>query len=179
MEQFNEDYTTDSAVQKSSAAGDLPTNTTMTGFTHLNLDSVDVINDDDYEGTATVSSNEITLKSIPTTYVEAGFSYAPTVKTMPVELKLPTGSIIDKKKRIVDVAAMIYLSQNLTIQGKTIDFRTFGTSTIGGSVTTTTGTKRIRGLLGYSNDAQITVSQNAPLFFTLLGLEYKVTTGVG
>ena len=179
VEQFNEDYTTDSAVQKSSAAGDLPTNKTMTGFTHLNLDSVDVINDDDYEGTATVSSNEITLKSIPTTYVEAGFSYAPTVKTMPVELKLPTGPIIDKKKRIVDIAAMIYLSQNLTIQGKTIDFRTFGTSTIGGSVTTTTGTKRIRGLLGYSNDAQITVSQNAPLFFTLLGLEYKVTTGVG
>lgn len=179
VEQFNEDYTTDSAVQKSSAAGDLPTNKTMTGFTHLNLDSVDVINDDDYEGTATVSSNEITLKSIPTTYVEAGFSYAPTVKTMPVELKLPSGPIIDKKKRIVDVAAMIYLSQNLTIQGKTIDFRTFGTSTIGGSVTTTTGTKRIRGLLGYSNDAQITVSQNAPLFFTLLGLEYKVTTGLG
>jgi hypothetical protein len=32
-------------------------------------------------------------------------------------------------------------------------------------------------MLGYDRDGQMTFSQSAPLFFTLLGVEYKVSVG--
>jgi len=37
----------------------------------------------------------------------------------------------------------------------------------------------LHGILGYSQDAKITVSQNLPLKMTLLGIEYKVATHQG
>lgn len=33
------------------------------------------------------------------------------------------------------------------------------------------------GFLGYSRDAQITISQDQPVFMTVLSLDYKVSTG--
>jgi len=33
----------------------------------------------------------------------------------------------------------------------------------------------LNGILGYTQDAQITVTQDAPLKLTLLGLEYKLS----
>jgi len=37
----------------------------------------------------------------------------------------------------------------------------------------------LHGILGYSADGQITVTQSAPLKFTLLGMEYKVSVHQG
>jgi hypothetical protein len=37
----------------------------------------------------------------------------------------------------------------------------------------------LNGVLGYNQDAQITVSQDQPLKLTLLGLEYKMATSGG
>jgi hypothetical protein len=42
-----------------------------------------------------------------------------------------------------------------------------------------TGTKVLHGILGYSTEAKITVTQSAPLKLTLLGLEYKVAVHQG
>jgi hypothetical protein len=42
-----------------------------------------------------------------------------------------------------------------------------------------TGTKVVHGILGYSNEAKITITQNYPLKFTLLGMEYKVAVHQG
>jgi len=40
-----------------------------------------------------------------------------------------------------------------------------------------TGLKTLHGILGYSYDGQITISQNAPLKMTVLGLDYKMSAG--
>jgi hypothetical protein len=40
-----------------------------------------------------------------------------------------------------------------------------------------TGKRRRKPMLGFDRMGQITISQSAPLFFTLLGLEYKVSVG--
>ena len=45
------------------------------------------------------------------------------------------------------------------------------------SVNEFTGTKTVRGLLGFSQTSQITVTQSVPLKLTLLGLEYRVSIG--
>jgi len=70
---------------------------------------------------------------------------------------------------------MLAETQNMVINGIEVPFRSFDTvSTLDADVPDYTGTKVLHGILGYSNEAKITVTQSAPLKFTLLGLEYKV-----
>ena len=38
---------------------------------------------------------------------------------------------------------------------------------------------KVDGILGYSKDAKVTVTQDLPLKMTLLGLEYKVAVNQG
>jgi len=166
VECFNDDNTTDSA--KLLSGGSKPSTTTVTGLSHLEGKTVKVIADDSMQNDKVVSSGQITLDAVPTTYVEIGINYTPTVKTLPVELKLPSGNIMAQKKRIVEATANLYLSQNLTLNGNDLLF------TAGDFFT---GKKRKKPMLGYDRDGQMTFSQSEPLFFTLLGIEFKVSVG--
>ena len=166
VECFNDDNTTDSA--KLYSGGSKPSTTTVTGLSHLEGKTVKIIADDQMQLDKTVSSGQITLDAVPTTYVEIGLNYTPTIKTLPVELKLSSGNIVAQKKRIVEATANLYLSQNLTLNGNDLLF-------VAGDFFT--GKKRKKPMLGYDRDGQMTFSQSAPLFFTLLGVEYKVSVG--
>ena len=166
VECFNDDNTTDSA--KLYSGGSKPSTTTVTGLSHLEGKTVKVIADDQMQLDKTVSSGQITLDAVPTTYVEIGLNYTPTIKTLPVELKLSSGNIVAQKKRIVEATANLYLSQNLTLNGNDLLF------TAGDFFT---GKKRKKPMLGYDRDGQMTFSQSEPLFFTLLGIEFKVSVG--
>jgi len=166
VECFNDDNTTDSAKLLSGSSK--PSSTTVSGLAHLEGKTVKVIVDDQMQLDKTVSSGQITLDAVPTTYVEIGLNYTPTVKTLPVELKLSSGNITAQKKRIVEATANLYLSQNLTLNGNDLLF-------VAGDFFT--GKKRKKPMLGYDRDGQMTFSQSAPLFFTLLGVEYKVSVG--
>ena len=145
-----------------------PSGAAITGLDYLEGKTVKVIIDDAMSADATVSSGEIVVSTLPTTYIEVGLNYTPTIKTMPVELKLPSGNIIGQKKRIVDATALVYLSQNLTLDTKDFPFT---------AAQFFTGKKRRKPMLGYDREGQLTFSQSAPLFFTLLGIEYKVSVG--
>ncbi len=166
VEALNDDNTTDSATLLSGSSK--PSSTSVTGLSHLEGKTVKVIVDDGMQSDKTISSGGITLDAVPTTYVEIGLDYTPTIKTMPVELKLPSGNIIGQKKRIVDATALVYLSQNLTLDAKDFAFT---------AAQFFTGKKRRKPMLGYDREGQLTFSQSAPLFFTLLGIEYKVSVG--
>ena len=164
VEVFNDDNTTDSAVLLSGSSK--PSSTSVSGLTHLEGETVKVIVDDAMQTNKTVSSGAITLDAVPTTYVEIGMNYTPTVTTLPVELKLPSGNIVAQKKRIVEATANLYLSQNLTLDGKDFAFT---------AASFFTGKKRRKPMLGYDRDGQLTFSQSQPLFFNLIGVEYKVS----
>jgi len=166
IEAFNDDNTTDSAILLS--GGTLPGTTTVTGLDHLEGETVKVIADDSMQSDKTVSSGSITLDAVPTTYVEIGINYVPTVTTLPVELRLPSGNIVAQKKRIVEATALLYLSQNLTLDGKDFVFSA-------GSFFT--GQKRRKPMLGYDRNGQMSFSQSQPLFFNLIGIEFKVSVG--
>jgi hypothetical protein len=97
---------------------------------------------------------------------------------MPVDLKLQTGTRIGFKKRIVEVNAIVAETQHMKINGTEIPFRQFG-SILDDAVAEYTGTKILHGILGYSQEAKITIEQDVPLKMTLLGLEYKVATHQG
>jgi hypothetical protein len=166
IEAFNDDNTTDSNVLLTGAS--LPGTTTVTGLSHLEGETVKVIADDLMQTNKTVSSGQITLDSVPTSYVEIGLDFSPEIKTLPVELKLSSGNVIAQKKRIVEATANMYLTQNLTLNGNDFSF------TAGDFYT---GLKRRKPILGYDRQGQMTFSQSQPLFFTLLGVEFKVSVG--
>jgi len=115
-----------------------------------------------------VSSCQIILSAVPTSYVEIGLDFTPEIKTLPVELKLSSGNVVAQKKRIVEATANMYLTQNLSLNGNDFSF-------IAGEFYT--GLKRRKPILGYDRRGQMTFSQSEPLFFTLLGVEFKVSVG--
>ena len=145
-----------------------PSGASITGLTHLEGKTVKVVIDDAMSADATVSSGAIVVSTLPTSYIEIGLNYTPTIKTMPIELKLPSGNTVGQKKRIVEASALLYLSQNLTLDAKEFPFT---------AASFFTGKKRRKPMLGYDREGQLTFSQSAPLFFTLLGVEYKVSVG--
>jgi hypothetical protein len=166
IEAFNDDNTTDSNVLLIGAS--LPSTTTVTGLNHLEGKTVKVIADDVMQNEKVVASGQIIIDSVPTAYIEIGLDYTPEVKTLPVELKLSSGNIIAQRKRIIEATANMYLTQNLTLNGNDFLF------TAGEFYT---GLKRRKPMLGYDKKGQMTFSQSEPLFFTLLGIEFKVSVG--
>ena len=179
LEVFDDDRTTDSSIQyrSGSTAPDqsLPTNTTAGSIFHLNGKTVKIIRDDIVDTDQTVASNAVTIGGVPSTYVEVGLNYTPTVKTQPLELRLPSGSMQSTKKRILEVTPILSRSQNITINSKSINLAT--TVSGSGGVPTFTGVKKVQGFLGYDREGQITISQDQPVFFTVLALDYKVSVG--
>lgn len=174
VEKWNDDYTLDSAVQYSTTAGNLPGNTSVSGLNHLEAKSVKVVNNGRTLGDETVSSGAVTVDETPDTYIELGLDYTPVIKTNPVETQLPSGTVSGMKKRCLDATLNLYLTENITLNGNNVPLNTFPATL--GTNPIFTGKKRIMPLMGYDRDGQLTISQNAPLFFTLLSLEYKVST---
>jgi hypothetical protein len=93
---------------------------------------------------------------------------------------LATGVRIGFKKRIVEVNAMLLGSQNMVINNIEVPFRSFDTEDmLDNPVPEFTGTKTLNGILGYTQDARIVITQSAPLKLTVLGMEYKVAVYQG
>ena len=126
------------------------------------------------------AGGSVTIPRPSTTSYEVGLPITVEARTMPADLKLQTGTRVGFKKRIVEVNAMVYKTQHMAINGIEIPFRAFDVAgVLDADIPEFTGTKVLHGILGYSNEAKITVTQNYPLKFTLLGMEYKVATHQG
>ena len=176
VELLDDDRTTDASFQlfDGSNDGSKPTSTTVSGLTHLEGETVEVIRDDIFLGTKTVSSGQITIDQIPTTYVEVGLHYDVLAKTLPAEPRLSSGTMVGRKKRIVDASPILFQTQNIAINGKEVPLKQFP-YTLDSAETVFSGRKRVTPILGFSTEAQIEITQTKPLFFTLLGLEYNVS----
>ena len=180
VEMFDDQRTTDANIQYFSGATSpdqsLPGNTTCSNLSHLEGKTVDVIRDNFVLTDKTVSSGAITIDEAPTSFVEVGLPYNVEVKTLPAEPKLPSGVIVSRKRRILEATPILDRTQNVAINGFQCVLESFP-YTLGSVPTTFTGRKRIAPLLGYSDTAQITFTQTQPLFATVLGVEYKLSTG--
>lgn len=126
-----------------------------------------------------VSSGSVTFTRASTTSFEVGLPFTVYAKTMPVELKLQTGTRMGFKKRIVEINAAVNETQHMILNNNPVPFRLFDNPLLDEAEPEFTGIKRVNGVLGYSRDAAIEVSQNLPLKMVLLGLEYKVAVSGG
>jgi hypothetical protein len=172
VEVFDNDLFTDSAK---SGTGVVSTVT----MSHLVTESVNILEDGAVQANQVVpAGGTVTLPRATAASYEIGLPIAVEARTMPVDLKLQTGTRLGFKKRIVEVNALVANTQHMKINGTQIPFRAFG-DILDEPVTEFTGTKVLHGILGYSQEAKITISQDIPLKMTLLGMEYKVATHQG
>jgi hypothetical protein len=146
---------------------------------HLEGETIKIIRDGIIEADQTVPATPftITFDQAATSSFEVGLNFTPTIKTLPVEPNLTSGSLKGFKKRIFEVNVELFETQSLTVDGKEVAFRRFGTGVLDSEITEYTGIKTVNGILGYSYDGQITLSQTAPLKMNVLALEYKVSAG--
>ena len=173
VERFGGEYFTDCAFVGSSAGG------VGSGLPHIGK-SLNVICDGVPQANETVSAGgAVTFDRQSTTSYEVGLPISVYVKTMPVEIQLQTGTRVAFKKRIVQVNAIVDDTQHLNINNQPVPFQNFDNPLLDDPIAEFTGVKRLDGVLGYSRDAAIEVTQNLPLKMTLLGIEYKVAVHQG
>lgn len=146
---------------------------------HLEGETIKIIRDGILEADQTVPATPftITFDQAATSSFEVGLNFTPIIKTLPVEPNLTSGSLKGFKKRIFEVNVELFETQSLTVDGKEVAFRRFGSGVLDEDITEYTGIKTVNGILGYSYDGQITLSQTAPLKMNVLALEYKVSAG--
>ena len=173
IEQFKDDLYTDCAFTGGSAGG------VGSGLPHIGK-SLNVITDGVPQSNETVSAGgAVTFDRESTTSYEVGLPITVYVKTMPVEIKLQTGSRVSFKKRIVEISAVVKDTQHMLMNSQPVITRALDNPLLDLAVPTFTGIKRVNGVLGYRNEQAIEVTQNLPLKMNLLGLDYRVAVYSG
>ena len=173
IELFKDTVYTDCAFIGGSAGG------VGSGLPHIGK-SLNVICDGVPQSNETVSAGgAVTFDRESVTSYEVGLPFSVYAKTMPVEVKLQTGSRIAFKKRVVEVNAIVSETQHMIINDNPVPFRSFDNPLLDDPVPEFTGIKRVNGVLGYSRDQYIEISQDLPLKMNLLGIEYKVAVSGG
>jgi hypothetical protein len=172
IELFSYDVFTDCSFTGAAAA-------TATGLPHVGK-ALNVITDGIPQSNETVSgAGVVTFDRASTASYEVGLPMTVYVKTMPVDIKLQTGTRLSFKKRIVEISAVLKDTQHMIINSQPIAFRLFDNPMLDAAEPTYTGIKRVNGVLGYSREQAIEVEQNLPLKMTLLGLDYRVAVNSG
>jgi len=172
IELFSYDVFTDCSFTGGAAA-------TATGLPHI-AKALNVITDGIPQSNETVSGGGVvTFDRASTTSYEVGLPMTVYVKTMPVDIKLQTGTRLSFKKRIVEISAVLKDTQHMIINSQPVAFRLFDNPMLDAAEPTYTGIKIVNGVLGYSREQAIEVEQNLPLKMTLLGLDYRVAVNSG
>ena len=172
VEVFDDSYLTDCGVVGTTSA--------TANMAHLEGATVNCISDGYVELNQTVpSGGTVTFTNPPAASSECGLPMDVEVKTMPLNIKAQSGTRIAFRKRVLEVNALLYKTQNIVVNNNLIPIRSLGSGALDTDVPEFTGIKTLHGILGYSTEGQITVTQSAPLKLTLLGLEYKVSVYQG
>jgi len=172
IELFSYEYFTDCAFVGGAAAS-------ATSLPHLGK-SLNVICDGSPQGNEIVSGGgAVTFDRASTTSYEVGLPISVYIRTMPAEVKLQTGSRVSFKKRIVEISAVLNETQNMIINQQPVTFRLLDNPMLDDPIPEFTGIKRVNGVLGYSREQFIEVSQDLPVKMNLLGLDYRVAVFSG
>lgn len=171
VEEFSDTLFTDCAFTGGAASG-------ASSLPHEGK-TLDVICDGAVQDKEVVASGAVTFKRPSTTSYEVGLPITVYAKTMPVELKLQTGTRVAFKKRLVQINAIVEDTQHMNINNQFVPFRNFDNPLLDDPVPIYTGIKRLDGVRGYSREIAVEVSQTLPLRMTLLGLEYKLSVHQG
>lgn len=159
---------TDSAVTTTVGGSD-----TLTGLSHLEGETVDVKADGAFQGEFVVSGGQITITR-DAQIIEAGLTYKPIIKTMPLNMGLDNGPNAADKKRILRAAIQLFESNGIIVNGQRLADKTIGVDQFDAPAPQT-GIKRIT-LHGWSIEADIEITQDTPFNMTILSIGMEVKT---
>lgn len=179
IEYFDDKHSLDNSFY--TTAG-LPTDT-FTGLSRFDGLSIEVVADGARLPNVTVASGTAVISRNAETEVELGLNFVQTgdstgdgykVKTMPVDTQLPDGTMIGRKKRVVEITAQVDSTQSLKLNDNVIGFRQIGGALLDVSPIPFTGYKVAEGLLGFSDKGYAEVGDDVPLPATINSLAYKL-----
>ena len=141
---------------------------TLSGLTHLEGETVQVVGDGAVMSDAVVSSGSISL-SESVTSASVGLQYITELVTLPPELPQADGASFGKKKSWNRIILNLYQTLGIAVNGKQLVFRTGGDA-MDSAPPTFTGQKDITNLGWKESDTSITVRQEQPISMTLISI---------
>lgn len=168
----NDAYYVDSMVTYNGASA-----TILSGYTHLEGQTVKIWANGAIHPSKTVTSGQITLDSAKTV-VQAGLSYTHTLKILKVKSGNPAGTTIGKKKRIYGITFVLLNSHTIKYGPDTAnlaerDFRVVS-DPMDAAAPLFTGEKFVEFPGGWTEDARVIVQSSDPAPFTLLAIAPEV-----
>lgn len=157
----------DHAVEASSIV-----TTTASGFDHLDGMDVRALADGTVQGAQTVVLGDLEFAFEPAE-VQAGLDFTVTIKTMPLNVDFGNGPTLSRRKRFVEASLLVYESLGLLVDGHRIPDTQFGEDVLDDAPIPFTGMKQAY-VHGWTDIAQLTITQTDPLPMTLTGLVLEV-----
>lgn len=167
LEKADADTYTDSNIKATQASS-----TTVTGLSHLDDELCRVKADGAVMASNTPSGGSITVERAVED-VEVGLNFDPLVTTMPLNVNYQEGPNLAKDKRVGKVQVDMFESLGLYVDDILLPSRNFGESMLDTTPEPYTGLKETH-LLGWSELATVTISQQDPLPMTILALAIEV-----
>ncbi|MCK5236088.1 MAG: hypothetical protein KAR06_03800 [Deltaproteobacteria bacterium] len=170
LEKLVETVYTDSALVIASHSS-----ATVTGLDHLEGEVVRVKLGGAVQSDATVSSGSITLDRTPVAEtLEVGLEFNPEIKTMPVSDGFKDGPTLNREKRIVRCTINRYESLGIFVNGERLPDRQLDSDTFDDVPSPSSEVTEIY-LNGWSQTAQVTITQEDPVPMTILALDLEVS----
>jgi len=165
LERESTTLTTDSSASATSTD-------TLTGLTHLEGETVDVIADGAYQGQFVVSGGQVTIDRTAD-LITGGLNYTPILQTMPLNIGLQNGPNAALPKRIVRVGLELFESNGVLVNDQRIADKTMGVNVFD-PPSPQTGLKRVF-LQGWDVEAVLTITQDEPMPMTILAAYLEVS----
>ena len=165
LERENTLITTDSSISATSTD-------TITGLTHLEGETIDVVADNAYMGEFVVSGGQVTINRQAESLF-GGLNFTPILQTMPLNTPLQNGPNAALPKRIVRAGVELFESNGVLVNGQRIADKTMGVDVFE-SPEPKTGLERIF-LQGWSVEAALTITQDEPMPMQILAVYMEVS----
>lgn len=186
LEEFDNDLLVDAGTDGASASQ-------ATGVDWLEAETVVLIEDGALQADQVVAAGIVTFPRAATASYQLGIEFPDVtasfdaddkdfsigaqvyIRDMPVEPALPDGTVVGKKKRVVEANIQVKDTTGMTVNENDVSFQTYGSSLLDEAIPEFSGTKSIEGMLGWDDDGQVAVYQELTQKLTLLAIQKKVS----
>lgn len=178
IEKMDDDLTVDCAMTGGAAASATLAHLPNTAIEHLLDGSIQQPLTSSGAGLVTFARASVTSYTAGLKFAEPdadhpGFIWF--VETLPIEIELPDGTMLGRKRRISRLSVRLHETSALIVKGNTISFQSFGDALLDKAVVPFTGVKNIRGLLGWDYDGSVVIGGNQSLKASVLSLSFGVS----
>jgi len=161
----------DTAITTDSSATATSTDT-LTGLSHLEGETIDVVADGAYKGEFVVSGGQVTIDR-EADVIYGGLNFVPILETMPLNIPLQNGPNAALPKRIVRAGVELYEANGVLVNGQRIADKTMGVDVFE-PPSPKTGLERIF-LQGWDVESTLTITQDEPVPMQILAVYLEVS----